>query len=117
MSRLPKWMRPSFGGVMPDRMLRNVVLPAPFGPMSARRSPSATLSEISLRTERPPKCFATPVALIAVELERDTEGLCNATAASGCLAASFGEAVSADDAKAGAAVRHQRKNRCGLSAT
>src|SRR5205823_14473096 len=43
----------------PETMLKSVVLPAPFGPMMARRSPESTERVTSLRTSRPAKFLQT----------------------------------------------------------
>ena len=43
-------------------MLKSVVLPAPFGPMSAWISPARTSSVASLTARMPPKDFDTPSA-------------------------------------------------------
>src|SRR5580704_14285300 len=40
---------------MPLMQLSTLVLPAPFGPISASSSPASTCSDTSLRTARPPK--------------------------------------------------------------
>src|SRR5271166_156108 len=41
---------------MPPMQLITLVLPAPFGPISANNSPGATANETSSSTVRPPKC-------------------------------------------------------------
>src|SRR5512133_2389584 len=52
--------RPAVGGKSPEMTLKSVVLPAPFGPRIARRSP-ATISRLTSRTAcRPPKRRPTP---------------------------------------------------------
>ena len=43
---------------MPVTQWNSVVLPAPFGPISARRSPGATLSETPSTARRPPNTLA-----------------------------------------------------------
>src|ERR1700691_4304552 len=52
-------MRPRVGAKKPLIMLKNVVLPAPFGPMIARSSPSATLSDTWSTATRLPKFLVT----------------------------------------------------------
>src|SRR5713226_7260007 len=47
MSRPSNATRPDVGGTAPEIALNKVVLPAPFGPMMARRSPRLTRSETS----------------------------------------------------------------------
>ena len=51
---------PDDGGMSPEMTLKSVVLPAPFGPRIARRSPSATSSVTSDTACRPPKRRPTP---------------------------------------------------------
>src|SRR6476659_1001136 len=41
---------------MPLMQLRTLVLPAPFGPISANNSPRSTANDTSSSTVRPPKC-------------------------------------------------------------
>ena len=52
-------MRPAAGVKKPVIRLKNVVLPAPFGPIMARSSPGATVIEILLTATRLPKFFDT----------------------------------------------------------
>ena len=55
--------RPSRRGPMsPEMTLKSVVLPAPFGRIAARRSPSATSSVTSRTACRPPKRRPTPAS-------------------------------------------------------
>ena len=51
---------PSSAGSTPFSTLNNVVLPAPFGPMIPRISPSAMLKLTLLTARRPPKDFDSP---------------------------------------------------------
>src|SRR5659263_192098 len=61
-----KAMRPSLGGKAPDRILKKVLLPAPFGPMIAVRSP-LRISSVKLSSARNPSNFMpTPWALRTV---------------------------------------------------
>jgi len=53
--RSSKMMRPALGGSWPVIRLNSVVFPAPLGPMMARRSSAATLSETSFTAARAPK--------------------------------------------------------------
>src|SRR5438128_4907907 len=46
---------PDVGGMSPEMTLKSVVLPAPFGPRIARRSPGATSRSTSRTAWRPPK--------------------------------------------------------------
>ena len=48
---------PEFGGSWPLIVLKQVVLPAPFGPIMARNSPGATLKLTSLTARTPPKAL------------------------------------------------------------
>ena len=50
----------STAGRSPQMTLKSVVLPAPFGPRIARRSPWATSRSTSLTARRPPKRRPTP---------------------------------------------------------
>ena len=47
-------MLPEVGSSTPVSRLISVVLPAPFGPISAWRAPAATFSETSLVATKPP---------------------------------------------------------------
>ena len=51
---------PEVGGQSPEMTLNSVVLPAPFGPRIARRSPCATSRSTSRTAWRPPKRRPTP---------------------------------------------------------
>src|SRR4051794_26238914 len=48
-------IRPEVGRRTPVRQLKKVLLPAPFGPITARISPRATAKSTLLRAVRPPK--------------------------------------------------------------
>ena len=50
-------MRPDVGVRKPLIRLKNVVLPAPFGPMTARSSPGSTVIDTSSTATRLPKCL------------------------------------------------------------
>ena len=50
-----KRTRPEVGRMTPVRQLKNVLLPAPFGPMMARISPGITSKLTPLSAVRPPK--------------------------------------------------------------
>src|SRR3990172_3000849 len=54
-------MVPEEGLKSPLIRLNRVVFPAPFGPISAAISPSATAKFTSWSTRRPPKFLLTPV--------------------------------------------------------
>src|SRR5258705_9277995 len=58
-------MRPSVGRVSPLIRLNKVVLPAPLGPMSARRSPGPTVRLTPSTARSPPKSFERPLRLSA----------------------------------------------------
>ena len=62
MSCPSKKMDPLVGGKSPLMRLKNVVLPAPFGPITARSSPGSTAKETSLIATRLPKARVTPRA-------------------------------------------------------
>ncbi len=51
---------PALGSSVPVTQWKSVVLPAPFGPMSTRRSPCGTLSDTPSTARRPPKSLASP---------------------------------------------------------
>ena len=53
-------MRPSSGAMRPVTMLKNVVLPAPLGPISPMMAPRGTTRSTSPRATTPPKRLATP---------------------------------------------------------
>ena len=55
MSSPPNRMRPASGASSPEIWLISVVLPAPFGPITACSSPGRTSSVTSSVTRRPPK--------------------------------------------------------------
>src|SRR5258708_19481561 len=57
MSSPPKTMVPVVGRRKPDKRLKHVVLPAPFGPMRPTISPSSTVRPTWLTAASPPKCF------------------------------------------------------------
>ena len=52
-SRISPWV----GGKNPEIMLKNVVFPAPFGPIMARSSPCATVIDTPCTARRLPKCL------------------------------------------------------------
>src|SRR5436305_7147320 len=58
MSSPQNTMRPASGASMPEIWLISVVLPAPFGPITACSSPGRTSSVTSSVTRRPPKFLA-----------------------------------------------------------
>ena len=62
MSWSAKTTRPSSGRRSPRRQLKNVVLPAPFGPMSPTDSPSSTVIDTSSSAVMPENRFVIPVA-------------------------------------------------------
>src|SRR5205085_784705 len=53
-------MRPAVGRSTPVRQLNKVLLPAPFGPMTARISPGSTSNETLLSAVKPPKRSVSP---------------------------------------------------------
>ncbi|MNG29225.1 hypothetical protein D3C84_1146170 [compost metagenome] len=55
MSRPARLTRPLLGLSSPVQILMKVVLPAPFWPITARRSPSSRLKLMPLATTSPPK--------------------------------------------------------------
>ncbi len=56
-------MRPSLGGSAPLSRLKNVVLPAPFGPMIVRTPPSGISIETSFTAVKPEKRLVRPSVL------------------------------------------------------
>src|SRR5215469_9352229 len=64
-SRPNSVMRPELTGSAPAMRLNSVVLPAPLGPMSARRSPGRTARATPSTARRPPKCLLTPSSVRA----------------------------------------------------
>src|SRR5256714_3165277 len=54
--------RPRCGWINPARTLRSVVLPAPFGPKTARVWPGCTVNETSSRALTAPKLWRSPSA-------------------------------------------------------
>src|SRR5882672_4066705 len=52
-------MRPAVGRWKPVMIENSVVLPAPFGPISAVMRPVSAANEAWSRARRPPKCFDT----------------------------------------------------------
>ena len=50
---------PELGFVNPVIMLKRVVFPAPFGPMTPRISPCFISNDIPPKATSPPKCFQT----------------------------------------------------------
>src|SRR5439155_3510959 len=58
-------MRPSVGLVSPLIRLNSVVLPAPLGPMIARRSPGPTVRLTPSTARSPPNSFESPLRLSA----------------------------------------------------
>src|ERR1041385_2857215 len=60
MSSLAKTMRPASGRRSPASWPMNVVLPAPFGPMTACVSPSRTSKSIASLARSAPKLFVRP---------------------------------------------------------
>jgi hypothetical protein len=55
-------------GTSPAIALKSVVLPAPFGPMIARRSPSRTPSEMPSTARSAPKLTARPSSSISFRI-------------------------------------------------
>src|SRR6266540_293400 len=60
MSRPANRTRPASGAISPSSSPINVVLPAPFGPMTACSSPAGTASVISSDATTPPKRLVRP---------------------------------------------------------
>src|SRR5262245_21136772 len=58
-------MWPSLGRVSPLIRLNKVVLPAPLGPMIARRSPAPTIKLTPSTARSPPNSFVSPLRLSA----------------------------------------------------
>src|SRR5690349_15148307 len=51
---------PAVGGKVPDSMLKIVLLPEPFGPISPTISPWSTLNETLLTAVKPPNRLTRP---------------------------------------------------------
>ena len=83
MSRPNSSTRPDVACIVPAMQLNSVVLPAPFGPISARRSPLATASEASSTARRPPNTFESRSTRIAGSLMRPLRGFPRASASRG----------------------------------
>src|SRR6266849_9518950 len=62
-SRPSKMMRPDVGVSCPVSRLKNVVLPAPLGPITECRAPSWTSRVTALTAVRAPKALVSPSAL------------------------------------------------------
>src|SRR3990172_5373588 len=60
MSSPRKWIRPDVGGNNPVIRLKKVVLPAPLGPMTARRSPASRAKSTPSTGLRQPKFLLRP---------------------------------------------------------
>src|SRR5271165_4752208 len=60
-SRPSKRIEPAVGARVPDSMLKIVLLPDPFGPISPRISPSPTANETPLTAVNPPNRLKSPV--------------------------------------------------------
>jgi hypothetical protein len=59
MSVLAYWMRPAVGGRKPETTANSVVLPAPFGPISAVMRPVSAVNDALSTASNPPKRFDT----------------------------------------------------------
>src|SRR3982751_5949932 len=83
---------PELGVTMPQTMLMRVVLPAPFGPSSAKISPFRISRLMLLRA-------GAPDAYVLVRLAMETTGVIGTTLAHGSPTRAPGETVcaSADD--------------------
>src|ERR1700728_1818197 len=67
-------MRPSSGAISPVNCPISVVLPAPFGPISACSSPRGTASEMPAEASTPPKrLIKTSISRIASATARARE--------------------------------------------
>src|SRR5438445_11072072 len=73
----PKWTFPLSGLSIPEMMLKSVVFPAPFGPISPRISPSARGKLTSISTTSPEKllemCETSRIGPVSLRL------LCSST--------------------------------------
>src|SRR3954468_8253154 len=65
-SRSPRKISPLVGFNSPDSRLTSVVLPAPFGPITAWISPMASSSDTSFTATRPPKRLVNPAVRSAI---------------------------------------------------
>ena len=59
-SRPSKRMEPAFGTSVPESMLKIVLLPEPFGPMSPTISPFSIVKETWCTAVKPPKRLESP---------------------------------------------------------
>src|SRR3954466_5629719 len=65
-SRSPMKISPRVGFTSPDSRLTSVVLPAPFGPITAWISPTVSSSDTSFTATRPPKRLVSAAVRSAV---------------------------------------------------
>ena len=84
-------MRPAVGRSTPVSRLMIVVLPAPFGPISAWRAPFSTDSETSFAATMPPNCLVRPLVsstggIVALRLRRSALELCSSATARSVIA-------------------------------
>ena len=63
-----RWISPASARWIPARIESSVVLPAPFGPITASSSPGAALKPTSRSAWRSPKLLLTPRASMAAEV-------------------------------------------------
>src|SRR5262245_36312933 len=75
-----KRMRPAVGGKSPVIVLNSVVLPAPFAPISARRSPAAIENDTSSIARSAPNVRVTPSSTRASPDASGAAGECIAIA-------------------------------------
>ena len=66
MSRPNSATDPASGAISPVIRLNNVVLPAPFGPMTNRRSPGSTSRLTFVVTRKPPNDLLRPLTVSAL---------------------------------------------------
>src|SRR6185503_8057844 len=86
-----KRMSPASGRTNPEIWANKVVLPAPFGPISAEIEPACTVSDTTFVATTPPKRFVTPT--------------------SSSMARSRQQAAQRDAAEAEQPVRHERDHK------
>src|SRR5579872_2022109 len=58
-----KMIDPALGTSVPESMLKIVLFPEPFGPISPRISPRASLNDTLLTAVKPPKRFTNPLTV------------------------------------------------------
>src|SRR5580692_8508405 len=114
MSSPKKRIVPEDGGKSPVMQLKSVVLPAPFEPRTARRSPGRTVSETSTKAARAPNSRVTPRssrALAEPTVERRCATLSMAAAGRLCAWRAASRAIAPAGPQTNDPVRREKHNR------